>query len=322
MKKIFFGLGALALTLSAVSCGGSNSSAANDSTSVVNNDSIAIAMGGSMGYGIASDIKNIPDSAYKAKLSKEEILKGIEYILSVDTANVGLTAGISIGLQLQGQIKQLENMGAKIDRNLLLSSLKNAILSDSISSEEMSKYNSYMQVSFGKLQAEVERKRLEALAKSPEAIQGTKTGEAFINAKKKADPEIKTTSSGLSYKIINPGTGDKAVDSSFVKVKYVGKLINDTVFDDSKGEAREFPVRGVVPGFSEGLKLLAKGGKAIFYIPGELGYGLQGQPAAGIGPNQTLVFEVEVTEINGKSTPMGMPGRPIGGKPAMKGGKK
>ena len=107
------------------------------------------------------------------------------------------------------------------------------------------------------------------------------------------------------------GVGEKATDDDFVKVKYVGKLINDTVFDDSKGEAREFPVKGVVPGFAEGLKLLGKGGKATLYIPGKLGYGVQGQPAAGIGPNQMLVFEVEITEINNESKPKGIPGKPV-----------
>ena len=319
MKKFFLGLGALALIISSVSCGNSTSSnAANDSTSVVNNDSLAIAIGAGMGSGIANQFNEIPDSI-KAKLSKEAIVKSMEYVLSLDTADNGYMAGIQMAMQIAGQIQYMEQMGAKIDRKLVAEEFKKAIMNDSVSMDVVTKYNNYLQVASGQLQAEKERKRMEALEKSPEAIQGTKTGEAFINKKKQEDPEIKTTASGLSYKIINEGAGDKAVDSSFVKVKYVGKLINDTVFDDSKGEAREFPVRGVVPGFSEGLKLLGKGGKAIFYIPGKLGYGVQGQPAAGIGPNQTLVFEVEVTEISGKSQPKGIPGQPIkGGKPAKK----
>ncbi len=56
--------------------------------------------------------------------------------------------------------------------------------------------------------------------------------------------------------------------------------------------------RGVVPGFGEGLKMLKKGGKATLYIPGKLGYGVNGQPAAGIGPNQMLVFDVEIVDVN------------------------
>lgn len=119
----------------------------------------------------------------------------------------------------------------------------------------------------------------------------------YINNLKKTDPAIKTTETGLSYKIINEGNGQKATDSDFVTIKYQGKLIDGTIFDDSKGSSKEFPVRGVIPGFSEGLKLLGKGGKAILFIPSELGYGAQGQPYAGIGPNKTLIFEVEIIDI-------------------------
>ena len=77
---------------------------------------------------------------------------------------------------------------------------------------------------------------------------------------------------------------------------YKGMLIDGTEFDSSK-EPVEFPVTGVIAGFSEGLQLMNKGGKAIFYIPGDLGYGVDGAPGAGIGPNSTLIFEVELIDI-------------------------
>lgn len=311
MKKFILGMGALAL-LFTTSCGNGAKTAENNNDScVVDCDSLSIAMGAGLGGGIANQINSIPDSAYKAKLSKEQIIAGIEYILSIDTANVGKTAGISIGMQLAGQIMQFEKMGAKVDRAKVLEEFKKALLADSASMDTLNKYNTFLQISNGKLQEAAHLKRLAELENSPEAIQGTKSGEAFINNLKQKDAEIKTTASGLSYKIINEGVGEKATDDDFVKVKYVGKLINDTIFDDSKGEAREFPVKGVVPGFAEGLKLLGKGGKATLYIPGKLGYGVQGQPAAGIGPNQMLVFEVEITEINNESKPKGIPGKPV-----------
>ena len=106
-----------------------------------------------------------------------------------------------------------------------------------------------------------------------------------------------TTKSGLSYKIIEKGYGSKITDDDYVDVAYKGYLIDGTVFDDSNGEYREFKVNDVVPGFAEGLKLLNKGGKAIFYIPGNLGYGVKGQPYAGIGPNEMLIFEVEIDNV-------------------------
>lgn len=305
MKKLFLGLGAAALIMSSVSCGsGNKNSAAGNDSCVVNNDSLAIALGASMGGDAANRISQMPDTLpYKTKLSKDDIIKGLEYVLSIDTANVGISAGVSMGVQLAFQIAQMEQMGAKIDRKKVIEEFSKALKQDSVSMEDLNKYQLFINISDGKLRAEAHRKYMEELEKKPEAIQGTKTGESFINELKKNDAEIKTTASGLSYKIINEGAGDKAVDTSFVQIKYTGKLINDTVFDDTKGKAVEFPVKGVVPGFSEGLKLLGKGGKAIFYIPGKLGYGAQGQPAAGIGPNATLIFEVEVVDIKGTATP-------------------
>lgn len=310
MKKFILGMGALALMFATSCCGGSQcGNSANDSC-VIDNDSLATAIGAGMGSGIANQFNQIPDSI-KAKISKEAIVKSVEYVLGLDTADNGYMAGLNMGMQLAGQIQYMEQMGANVDRKLVAQEFKKALMNDSVDMEVINGYNNSLQQMSGKLQAEQQRKQMEALEQSAEAIQGTKTGEAFINNKKQEDPEIKTTASGLSYKIINEGEGEKATDEDFVKVIYVGKLINDTVFDDSKGEAREFPVRGVVPGFAEGLKLLGKGGKAILYIPGKLGYGVQGQPAAGIGRNQMLVFEVEVTEINKESKPAGIPGKVV-----------
>ena len=257
------------------------------SSSSVDNETLSTAIGASAGGGIAYQIDQLPDSIpMKSKISKKEIVKGLEYSINTNSANMGRQFGISIGLQLAGQITQLEQMGAKIDRKKVIKEFSKAIKQNSVSTDELNELNKYLQMSYNRL-----------MDNSPEAIKGTKAGETFINDLKKKDAEIKTTASGLSYKILDEGVGAKASDKNMVKVKYKGSLIDGTVFEDYKGEAREFPVSGVVPGFAEGLKLLGKGGKAILYIPGKLGYGAQGQPQAGIGPNAMLIFEIEVTEI-------------------------
>lgn len=137
---------------------------------------------------------------------------------------------------------------------------------------------------------------------SSEATQNIKKGEEFVAKKKKEDPNIKTSSTGLSYKILTEGEGTKATNEDIVKVKYKGSLIDGTVFDDSKGEVRQFPISGVIPGFAEGLKLLGKGGKATLYLPGNLAYGIDGVPSVGIGPNEMLIFEIELVEIIGVVT--------------------
>lgn len=116
------------------------------------------------------------------------------------------------------------------------------------------------------------------------------------NAKK---PGVKSTPSGLQYEVISEGTGEKPTDASTVKVHYTGSLLNGKIFDSSvqRGEPATFPLNGVIKGWTEGLQLMTVGSKYKLYVPGKLAYGMQGNPQGGIGPNETLVFEVELLGI-------------------------
>lgn len=117
------------------------------------------------------------------------------------------------------------------------------------------------------------------------------------NAKK---PGVKTTASGLQYEVIAEGSGAKPKASDEVTVDYVGALLDGTEFDSSikRGKPASFPLNGVIPGWTEGLQLMSVGAKYKFYIPGKLAYGAQGQQQAGIGPNETLIFDVELKSID------------------------
>ncbi len=112
-------------------------------------------------------------------------------------------------------------------------------------------------------------------------------------------PGMKTTASGLQYEVVSEGTGPKPKLTDVVKVNYIGSLLDGTVFDSSvkRGQPATFPLNGVIPGWTEGLQLMNVGSKYKFYIPGKLAYGAQGQQQAGIGPNETLTFEVELLSI-------------------------
>jgi FKBP-type peptidyl-prolyl cis-trans isomerase FklB len=131
----------------------------------------------------------------------------------------------------------------------------------------------------------------------------TKTaGEAFLE-KNKNKPGVITLPDGLQYKILIEGQGERPTDSDSVTVHYSGTLIDGTVFDSSykRGEPAVFPVNGVIPGWSEALKLMKVGSTWKLYIPASLAYGEQGAPPV-IGPNQTLIFKVRLIAVNKESS--------------------
>lgn len=116
--------------------------------------------------------------------------------------------------------------------------------------------------------------------------------------------DVVTTQSGLRYKVIKAGEGRSPTDNDVVLVKYVGKLTNGKIFDQNPQAG--FPVTGVVPGFSEGLKLMQRGGQYRLWIPSELGYGADDQrnPQTGevaIPGGSELVFDVELLEFKSRA---------------------
>lgn len=116
-------------------------------------------------------------------------------------------------------------------------------------------------------------------------------------AQNKTAEGVQVTASGLQYKILEPGSGPSPKGDDVVVVHYKGTLIDGTEFDSShkRNAPAEFPLRGVIPGWTEGLQLLKKGGKAIFYVPPELAYGER--PRQQIPGNAVLIFDVELVDI-------------------------
>lgn len=132
-----------------------------------------------------------------------------------------------------------------------------------------------------------------------DATRNLEEGEAYL-AENGAREGVTTTESGLQYEVLQEGSGERPGPTDQVTLHYKGTLIDGTQFDSSydRGSPATFPVGGVIPGFSEGLQLMPVGSHYRFVIPGDLGYGAQGS-GRNIGPNATLVFEVELLEIAG-----------------------
>lgn len=139
-----------------------------------------------------------------------------------------------------------------------------------------------------------ERQQAAQAEQSRLAEQNLMEGQAFLEANQ-AKEGVVTTDSGLQYKVIEPGEGARPTAEDVVRVHYRGTLLNGTEFDSSyaRGEPAEFPVNGVIAGWTEALQLMNEGAKWELYIPAELAYGERGA-GGDIGPNSVLIFEVEL----------------------------
>ena len=135
-------------------------------------------------------------------------------------------------------------------------------------------------------------------------------GDAFL-AKNKARTEVTTLSSGLQYRIIKEGTGTAPTLDDTVTTHYRGTLIDGTEFDSSykRNEPVKFPVNGVIPGWTEALQLMKPGSKWELFIPSDLAYGERGAGHL-IGPNSTLIFEIELLSIEPKVGAITLPQAP------------
>lgn len=301
MKKLFIaGAVAVAALAATTSC---NNSSTEENSGLT--DSLSTTFGQVNGIQLSSQYQTVPE-AEKAKLDKDQILAGIKTILMADTANHGYMAGLQLGMGLQGNIMQFEAQGVKMDRKKVYDAFAAAFKTDSVSPTQVIELQGTLSTllqratAIGMAEAEAKAEQARAArAETPEAKANIEAGTKFVEAEKAKYPDMKTTASGVSYRVTAPGTGDATpTTSDIVKVKYTGKLVDGTVFDTSDGEVVEFPVDRLIPGFTEALTLMKKGEKMTVYIPGSLAYGVEGTPDGKIGPMATLVFDIELVDFN------------------------
>jgi FKBP-type peptidyl-prolyl cis-trans isomerase len=146
-------------------------------------------------------------------------------------------------------------------------------------------------------QEKLQKKQMEEMRKKAE--ENKKAGAKFVEGVLAKDNSIQKTASGIAYKIITAGSGEKPTMESQVRVQYVGNTIDGREFDNSykRKEPTIFGVGQVVKGWQEVLQMMPVGSKYKVWIPGDLGYGDQGNPQGGIEPGATLIFEMELMEI-------------------------
>lgn len=303
MKKFLVACGVAAMALGMASCDKGQSSSQADA---VGSDSLAILMGESQGARFLEMWNQMPDSL-KAKFDKDQFIAGMKSVLEHDlTDDNAFLSGVSVAMQSASEMQRLQSANVKFDTDVYLKAFAKAFKADSVDHAALAANNASLQVLMmqaqdavaKKQQADQENARKQAEAAAQPNI---KAGKEYVEKQKKADSNIKTTESGVSYKVEKEGAGAKPGKGDVVSVKYTGKHIDGTTFDSSNGEAREFNIAGVIPGFSEVLQMMAPGAKYVAYIPYDQGYGING--TGNIQPGETLVFEIEMVSVSPRNTP-------------------
>jgi FKBP-type peptidyl-prolyl cis-trans isomerase FklB len=212
----------------------------------------------------------------------------------------------SIGFQVGTSIK---NDGVEIDLDLLMQGLKDAIegTQPRLSQEEMTRLITDLR----KVTREAQQKKIQELG-----VKNLKEGEAFLAENQKKEG-VKTTGSGLQYRILKEGDGPLPKATDTVSVHYKGSFIDGKEFHSSyeRGTPEKFQVSGVIKGWTEALQLMKVGSKWQIFVPPELAYG-QSSPGARIPPNSALVFEIDLLSIEQEQPPAGaVKPQPSGTKP-------
>ncbi|GMB65129.1 peptidyl-prolyl cis-trans isomerase [Pectobacterium parmentieri] len=231
------------------------------------------------GQVLAADKAQASDNTAAAKFKNDE--QAAAYAL-----------GASLGRYMDNSLKEQEKLGIKLDKDQLIAGVQDAFADKSkLTDEEIEKT---LQGFEGKVKAAAEGKMKQDAKDN--ADKGTKYLETF--AKEKG---VKKTASGLLYQVEKEGSGSAPKDSDTVVVNYKGTLVDGSEFDNSykRGEPLSFRLDGVIPGWTEGLKHVKKGGKIKLAIPPALAYGENGVP--GIPANSTLVFDVELLDIKSEA---------------------
>lgn len=200
-------------------------------------------------------------------------------VLKNQVDSVSYAIGVSIGESFKQDNFEALNM------DLVAAAMKKAAAKDSMKMNAQSANQCIQQYMMG-----IERQKAE---------KNMAEGQKFLDDNKKK-PGVITTASGLQYQVITAGTGPKPADTNRVSVKYRGTLLNGFEFDNSEksGGPVTFGCKQVIPGWTEALQLMPVGSKWKLFIPGNIAYGDRGGPrGSGIGPNQTLIFDIELLSI-------------------------
>lgn len=284
MKKFFVLAMGAALMMNVCSCGSKQAASLENAA-----DSLSYGIGVMQGsrlaeakaMGVYPDLNNLDVNSY---------LKGVREGAKSTKDQESYYMGVNDGVQMRKSFEQMSQQFAmELNFDEFLVAYTQALQGDSVLAISKDRVNAVCDSIVEAARAAKEQAELDSIAATPEAKANLEAGMAFLAAKEQ-EAGVQKTASGLLYKVVKEGKGAKFTANQRIELNYVGKFINDSIFD--QGTKVKFVATQMIPGFGEGLQLMSPGAKYIFYIPSDLAYGVRGK-GADMPSNSTLVFEVE-----------------------------
>lgn len=295
-KTLFMGLAALAVSAAFTSCSKGGDEMPEVQAPKTFGDSVATYMGISEGM---TSLDALVAGGQK-DFNKEQFLAGMKYVLTADTS-ASFRNGMATAMNYLAQFAQFNDAGVDFNTDMFLANYSAEFNKEKPDTTVLSKFRKDATGVMAALQDKMMTYSYEQQAKMQAQIakmynDNVTKGKAFIADKMKADKDIKTTPSGIAYKIEKQGTGAVAKSGDSVKMIYDGKHIDGSVFDSTQNQVVEASTDKFIPGFAEALTTFPAGTRVTLYIPQELAYGQQGMPQGGIMPGETLEFDLEIVE--------------------------
>ncbi len=301
MKKIML-LAVAALALAFAACDKHGAADANhdgfDSLfSQSQADSLMMAIATASGIQLGEQFTNVQQQ--NPSLSREAFIKGLRYAMAADTATA-FGYGMQSGMQIKYQLNSFASKGLRVDRQAFIACFTKYFMADSVDQMRRTLAQDAANKLSRKLsQAEqiYETAKLEQSAESKDNIaKGRQVVDSLIN-----HDGYQSTASGVAYKVTEAGQGENVKKSDRVKLAYTAKTLDGRTFDSATAEnARMQALSTRIPGLQEAVEKLQPGAKAVVYIPGSEAYGVNINGRYNLGPNETVVYEVEVLEVEAK----------------------
>lgn len=262
-----------------------------------NADSLGYILGATQGVGLGRDADN-NYTGKEATEYKKAFMRGLRDAVLADTVKTGYRDGLAMGQTFLNEFVRMNGVDKPVNVKLFTETFEKFYNGDKISDEQFDELLARMRRQMEPVMQAYKDRQDRAIKEKEERQKATidnniAVGRKFMEELKANDKSVVTTPSGLVYKVITEGEGPKVDSNGSAVINYTGTLVDGTQFDSNKGV--KMSPAGVIKGFGEGLRLMSKGAHYILYIPYDLAYGMQGPPV--IGPAQTLVFDVEVTDV-------------------------